>query len=349
LILQIGISGALCDAKSDVEPIEQDLSTARSLRDNYSFTKELRKSTPHPRLDTVPYSVPSHWRWERLENLCLYIQRGKGPSYVAASPYRVVSQKCIQWAGFDLTPARFLSEESVEKYGSERRLCSGDLLWNSTGTGTVGRAAVYRESLDIMAFADSHVTVIRLANFEPRYIWCVIAAPWIQARMDPRHKKPLVSGSTQQVELATTAVRALEIPCPPIEEQRRIVAKVDELLTLCDTLEDQLRRSQETAASFAEAAVSAITGIFAIDGDVKLKAPQTELVAPLLIGTPPKGAVQAPLASILARNNGTLSAKDLWQRFGGEIVGFYAQLKHEVTQGWIIEPKVAEMHEREST
>jgi type I restriction enzyme, S subunit len=57
--------------------------------------------------------------------------------------------------------------------------------------------------------------------------------------------------------------------------------------------------------------------------------------------------VQAPLASILARQNGELAAKDLWQRFGGEIDAFYSQLKLEIGNGWILEPAVAEMQVRD--
>ena len=79
-----------------------------------------------------------------------------------------------------------------------------------------------------------------------------------------------------------------------------------------------------------------------------MKAPQTELIAPLRLGTAPDLKAQAPLATLLARHNGEMSAKDLWQRFGSEIDDFYAQLKVEVVNGWILEPSVAEMREKQS-
>ena len=77
-----------------------------------------------------------------------------------------------------------------------------------------------------------------------------------------------------------------------------------------------------------------------------MKAPQTELIASLRLGTAPDFKAQAVLATILARHNGEMSAKDLWQRFGGEIDAFYAQLKAEVAHGWILEPTAAEMREQ---
>jgi type I restriction enzyme S subunit len=58
--------------------------------------------------------------------------------------------------------------------------------------------------------------------------------------------------------------------------------------------------------------------------------------------------VQAPLATLLVRHQGEMSTQDLWQRFGGEIDAFYAQLKTEVAHGWIQEPTVAEMREKET-
>ena len=74
-----------------------------------------------------------------------------------------------------------------------------------------------------------------------------------------------------------------------------------------------------------------------------MKAPQTELIAPLRLGSLPTVKDQAPLATLLARHQGEMSARDLWQRFGGEIDAFYAQLKTEVAHGWITEPPVAEV------
>ena len=77
-----------------------------------------------------------------------------------------------------------------------------------------------------------------------------------------------------------------------------------------------------------------------------MKAPQTELIAPLRLGQVPDIKAQSPLATLLARHNNEMSAKDLWQRFGGEIDAFYSQLKTEVAHGWILEPGVAEMREK---
>lgn len=150
--------------------------------------------------------------------------------------------------------------------------------------------------------------------------------------------------TTNLASINMTQLRSFPLPIPPVEEQRRIL---DALATLTDLSEEcrrQLKHERDLASLLASAAVSALTGIsIEQDEDTTVRAPHTELIAPLRLGTPPDVNAHAPLATILARQQGDLSARDLWQRYGGEIDAFYAQLKTEVARGWIVEPAVAEM------
>ena len=179
--------------------------------------------------------------WCRLNEVCKYIQRGKSPKYTEEPKIPVISQKCVQWAGFDISRARFITEESLEKYGQERFLQNGDLLWNSTGDGTIGRVISYPGSDYNRVVADSHVTVVRgFKEFiNTDYLWIFTASPLIQNLVAGR-----VSGSTKQTELGTGTVKSMEFSFPPLEEQRAIVEKVSSLMTLCDELEQQIETSQ---------------------------------------------------------------------------------------------------------
>lgn len=258
LVIQLAISGQLVEYIKTEGSISLVIEAADALRRAYTEEIKLRATKVHSPLDSSPFQIPDHWQWIRLEQICLYIQRGKSPKYAEKSPTHVISQKCVQWSGFDLSSARFLADDSVDSYSKERFLCEGDLLWNSTGTGTVGRVTIYRANEGIKAVADSHVTVVRLANCSPRYLWCVIASPWVQSRVEPSHPDSLVSGTTQQVELNTSTVRALPIPLPPIEEQSRIVAKVDELMALCDKLEMQQQARRKLQNNLRQSTLQAL-------------------------------------------------------------------------------------------
>jgi len=260
MVLQLAISGKLVDSSTTDSKIEEQLAEADYLKKVYEKDYSIRKTKKSHGIKASTYSIPFHWRWAQLDNISVYIQRGKGPKYTTFSDYKVVSQKCVQWSGFDLSRARYIKEDSLKSYGEERLLKNNDLLWNSTGTGTAGRVCLFDSSgkIEEKIVADSHVTIIRLANFNARYIWCVIASPWVQQKISPSHPGSLVSGTTQQVELNTSTVKSLLIPCPPIEEQVRIVAKVDELMVLCDQLEAQQQQKRKLQNQLRKSSLAAV-------------------------------------------------------------------------------------------
>lgn len=197
-----------------------------------------------------PFDLQSGWTHALLDDLASYVQRGKSPEYDDGSPIRVVSQKCVQWAGFDLARSRGLAPRALHGYGPERFLRAGDLLWNSTGTGTVGRVNLMPDVAEDQVVADSHVTVVRLLCMEPRFVYAWLASPAVQDRIEE-----MTTGTTKQQELNLSTVRLQVVPVPPLGEQRRIVEKLDDLMSFCDQLEARLGDAVDAHAAFASAAV----------------------------------------------------------------------------------------------
>ena len=179
--------------------------------------------------DEVPFEIPDSWEWVRLIDVCEYIQRGKSPKYSPIKKYPVVAQKCNQWSGFSIEKAQFIEPNSLSSYGPERLLQDNDLMWNSTGLGTLGRMAIYKTAANPyeLAVADSHVTVIRpLKQFVlPEYLYYYFANPSVQSVIEDQ-----ADGTTKQKELATATIKAYLTPIPPLDEQRRILAKLTEVL-----------------------------------------------------------------------------------------------------------------------
>ena len=189
-----------------------------------------RESEPACIEDEVPFEIPEGWEWARLESVTTYIQRGKSPRYSTVKKHPVVAQKCNQWSGFSLEKAKFIDPETVCKYGNERILRDGDLLWNSTGLGTLGRMAIYDSSKNEYgwAVADSHVTVIRTREdwLNYRFAFAYFAGPSVQSVIEDQ-----ASGSTKQKELAQETVKNYLIPIPPLAEQCRIVTQLEAVLS----------------------------------------------------------------------------------------------------------------------
>ncbi|MGI9150191.1 MAG: restriction endonuclease subunit S [Limnohabitans sp.] len=235
LILTLAVQGKLVPQDPSDEPASVLLQKIRVEKDRLIAGGKIKRDKPLAEIadEEEPFDLPAGWVWARLGNLCSYIQRGKGPVYAEHSAYRVISQKCIRWYGLDLGPARFITPESLTKYEDIRYLKSGDLLWNSTGTGTIGRACLVPQDLDDTGLvADSHVTVVRPVSLDSVYLWRWIQSPHVQNEIEGS-----ASGTTNQIELNTSTVINQVIPVPPLAEQYRIVTRVEELMQLCDALE----------------------------------------------------------------------------------------------------------------
>ena len=181
--------------------------------------------------EEIPFEIPSNWAWVRLDDICSFIHRGKSPKYSPIKKYPVVAQKCNQWDGFSIEKAKFIEPQSISSYNEEYLLQDRDLMWNSTGLGTLGRMAIYYMILNPyeLAVADSHVTVIRpyKTHIVSEYLYYYFASNTVQSVIEDKS-----DGSTKQKELATKTVKAYLVPIPPFAEQQRIVQKIKSVTSI---------------------------------------------------------------------------------------------------------------------
>ncbi len=181
--------------------------------------------------EEIPFEIPSNWAWVRLDDICSFIHRGKSPQYSPIKKYPVVAQKCNQWDGFSIEKAKFIDPQSISLYDDEYFLQDRDLMWNSTGLGTLGRIAIYYTILNPyeLAVADSHVTVIRpyKTHIVSEYLYYYFASNTVQFVIEDKS-----DGSTKQKELATKTVKAYIVPIPPFAEQQRIVQKIKSVTSI---------------------------------------------------------------------------------------------------------------------
>ena len=189
--------------------------------------------------------------WCRLNDIVAKtVKRGKSPTYIAKSNTLVFAQKCNTKAGYiDLSLAQCLDETKLSKYPEEEFMLNNDIVLNSTGNGTLGRVGIYRNSDNPNGrpiVSDSHVTIIR-TNIHVDSEFVFYALKYYQPYMEK-----LGSGSTNQTELSAGVVKALLFPLPPLAEQKRIVAKIEELLPLVDRYEAAWTRLEDFNRHFPE-------------------------------------------------------------------------------------------------
>lgn len=173
----------------------------------------------------------TNWKDRCFSDLCTYIQRGKSPKYIMQSVLPVINQRCIRWNELQLQYLKFIDPAQFSSWTSERHLQPMDILWNSTGTGTIGRAYLYKGTELSDAVVDSHVTILRVNAKEvyARFLFLYIQSPLVQNRIEK-----IQSGSTNQVELARKEIQAITIPLPSLPEQKAIVAKIEKAFASAD-------------------------------------------------------------------------------------------------------------------
>ena len=189
--------------------------------------------------DEIPFEIPNTWEWLRLENCCSKeIRRGKSPKYTDASGTLVFAQKCnTKYAGIDIGLALYLDENTLSKYPADEYMQDGDVVINSTGTGTLGRVGLYqiadnRSCLPIVP--DSHVTVIRsFKNIQSFYLYTFLKAN--QSKLEKKGE-----GSTNQKELKPVTLKELLVPMPPLTEQKQISATIMRIFSIINTIEKSL-------------------------------------------------------------------------------------------------------------
>ncbi|WP_345455155.1 restriction endonuclease subunit S [Deinococcus aluminii] len=170
--------------------------------------------------------VPRGWEWKSLAEVTSFLNRGVTPKYVEQGGMLVLNQKCIRDLKIDYCKARRHSAEKAVAF--DKIIQVGDVLVNSTGTGTLGRVAQVL-SLPETSTIDTHVTIVR-ANAE------VVISSYFGVFLETREGEieALGVGSTGQTELSRTALGSLPFLLPSQRLQKAFHKEVDRLRQLSD-------------------------------------------------------------------------------------------------------------------
>jgi type I restriction enzyme S subunit len=252
-ILTLAVQGKLVPQDPDDEPAEELLATVE--RDKAEMVRTgAVKPFKHllPVLENeVPNELPPSWKWVRTEAICEAIVDCPHSTPVFI-PSGIV---CLDTNGFkegQLIPhkIRFVSEETYED--RVRRLVprAGDIVF--AREGSVGASVIVPQNM--RCCLGQRVMLFRLmSDISPRFFSMALSEASSLERLLALHK----GIGAKHVNVAD--MRNALIPLPPLAEQRRIVAKVEQLMALVDALETQLAASRATAANLLSALVAELT------------------------------------------------------------------------------------------
>jgi type I restriction enzyme S subunit len=203
----------------------------------------------------VPFIVPSNWTWKPLGKLTSLITSGSRgwKEFYAKSGATFIRSQDIKYDRLEYDQRAFVKLPGKTE-GLRTKVSSGDLLVTITGAN-VAKAALIGEDPG-EAYVSQHVALIRLKDCEHGpYIH-----KWLVGECGGR-KLLLESSYGAKPGLNLQNLRDLLVPIPPLEEQKRIVAKVDQIMDLCDELETKLKQAQQHSGKLMETTVRQVLGI----------------------------------------------------------------------------------------
>ncbi len=264
-LLQLAVMGKLVPQASTEEPASELLKRIQTEKQRLLVEGKSRKQKEllSENIPLPPYGVPNGWEWEILDSI-LYITGGVtlgrklAGRKMVSKPYLRVANVQRGHLALDVMKEVEVPEEEVSKY----LLKNGDLLITEGGDwDKVGRTAVWRDELP-ECLHQNHV-------FRARAMTDEFESRWAEMYLNSTTARDYFAGSSKQTtnlaSINMTQLRACAFPVPPLAEQHRIVAKVDEIMSLCDQLKTQLSQArqlnEQLASTLVEQAVALDTAI----------------------------------------------------------------------------------------
>lgn len=240
LILQLAVQGKLV-------PQDPSDESALGLLDKIQFSKgqlindkNIRKSEVVSSIQKkfLPYELPNAWEWAYLEQISNVIHYGytasANPNIKDVRLLRItdIQNNRVNW---ESVPGCEIDKNQLKNY----QLNNGDLLVARTG-GTIGKSYLV-ENLSVCAvFASYLIRVIPNFLLVPNYLKLFFESGFYWQQLYAK------SMGTGQPNVNGTSLKSLIIPIPPSSEQHRIVSKVNQLMSLCDELEERQQKKRET-------------------------------------------------------------------------------------------------------
>ncbi len=230
-ILQYAVQGKLVEQRSEEGTAEELYKKIQAEKQKLIEEKKIKKEKLLPVItaEEIPFDIPESWKWVRLGDLCNKIVDGahNTPKYVEDGiPF--LSVKNISSGKIDFSDTKYISLEEHQKLYERCNPEVNDILLSKVGTtGIPVKVDVEKEfsifvSVALLKFSNE------LINID--YFVKVLLAPIVQKQCKENTK------GVGNKNWVIKDIKNTIIPVPPLEEQKRIAAKIEELLPLCEKL-----------------------------------------------------------------------------------------------------------------
>ena len=250
-ILTLAVQGKLVPQDPNDEPAEDLLARNDERRRETARADHRADEENQPLLSGDDrWDIADIWSWRGMADLVLFVDyRGKTPAKLS-SGVRLLTAKNVRKGQINLSPEEFLSESEYHTWMTRGFPKAGDILF--TTEAPMGNAAVV-ELTERFALAQRVICFQSYGALDPAFLVMQILSDQFQFILDRNGTGVTAKG------IKASKLKQLPVAIPPLAEQRRIVAKVNQLMTLVDELDAQLTASRATAAKLLEAIVTELT------------------------------------------------------------------------------------------
>ena len=239
-ILQLAIQGKLVEQRPEEGTGEELYRQIQSEKQKLIREGKIKKEKPLPEIaeDEVPFDIPESWKWVYIGDLFQH-NTGKALNGSArnGTPLEYITTSNVYWNRFELSNLKTMhfTENEIEKCTVRK----GDLL--VLEGGEIGRAAVW--DFDFPMRIQNHIHRLRsFFSLVTEYFYYIFYL---------YKNNGMISGKGIAIQgLSANTLHVLKVPLPPLAEQKRIVAKIEELLPLIDRYEKAWGRLEEFNRQF---------------------------------------------------------------------------------------------------
>lgn len=229
-ILQTAIQGKLVELCHEEVTGEELYQQIQAEKQRLIKAGTIKKEKPLKEIteDEKPFDIPENWKWIRLSSITTKLTDGShNPPPNTGTGYPVISAKNVKNGVITFENVdRYTDERGFQKENPRTNISTNDIIMGIIG-GSIGNVAVYTH--DEKVIAQRSIAIIKTL-IETQFAVILLRSPLIQNCL-----QKAASGSAQGgVYLGTLG--NLIIPLPPLAEQKRIVAKLEEILPLCEKL-----------------------------------------------------------------------------------------------------------------
>ncbi len=225
-ILQEAIEGRLVPQDPNDEPANVLLARIRKEKERLVKEGKLKKKDLEVKPiseDEIPFEIPESWEWVRLSDV-IDVRDGTHdtPAYIPHG-YPLITGKDFYNGYFDLSKTQYISESDYIEICKRSKVDIGDILFSMIGGNIGSQILISMENYFEMAIKN----VALFKQFPSKSVDSKYLSVFLEARVD--HIKSIALGGAQSF-VSLKLLRTYLFPLPPLAEQHRIVAKIEELL-----------------------------------------------------------------------------------------------------------------------